>query len=341
MIKLENIKNQPPMEILNQHSKSTYQFCFEKIIDRIDNEKKSLTNRELLEICRESANFLSGEANPHFCHEIAEAALNLQIRRKYAENVLAAENPAEVVLDLLKPMALRLPTQTWRSREQMERQQFSTPAAVAYLLVYLLNLNGREQVLEPSAGTGSLAVWTSGSKIKTHTNEIDSRRRLLLEQIGFAPTSFNAEFINDFFTPDCTPDCVLMNPPFSSSGGRTKNNSSKFGFRHVESALERLKKGGKFGVILGEAAGLDTKTGNDFWRKLSDRIEVSAVIKIDGREYARNGTTVDINLIIGKKFLELQKTDWNQALNKITCFSANTVEEAFAKVNKFNLRLNS
>lgn len=329
------------MEILNQPPKSTCQFCFEKIIDRIDNEKKSLTNRELFEICRESADIFSGAANPHFCHEIAEAALNLLIRRKYALNLLAAENPAEVVPDLLKPLALRLPTQTWRSREQTERQQFSTPPAIAFLLVYLLNLNKCEQVLEPSAGTGNLAVWTSGGKIKTHTNEIDSRRRLLLEQIGFAPTAFNAEFINDFLPPDISPDCVLMNPPFSSSGGRTKNNSSKFGFRHARSALERLKKGGKFGVILGEAAGLDTKTGNDFWRNLSDRIEVKSIIKINGREYHKNGTRVDINLITGRKLLEPRKIDWQQALNKITSISTQTVEEAFEKVNSFKLRLNS
>ncbi len=328
------------METLYQHPIPNYQFCFESIIDRIDNEKKSLTNRELLEICRQSADIFSGEANPHFCHEIAEAALNLLIRRKYALDFLAADNPAEVTTDLLKPIISRLPTQTWRSREMAVRQQFSTPAAVAYLLAYLLNLDGREQVLEPSAGTGNLVVWTNGNGMKTHTNEIDSRRRFLLEQIGFAPTAFNAEFINDFLPPDCAPDCVLMNPPFSSSGGRTKNNSSKFGFRHVESALERLKKGGKFGVILGEAGGLDTRTGNDFWRKLSDRIELNTVIKIDGREYFKNGTTVDINLIIGKKFLEPRKTDWNQALNKITCFSVNTIDEAFAKVNKFNIRLN-
>lgn len=327
------------METINQNLELKYQTCFETIIDRIDNEKKSFTNRELLEICRESVDIFSGEANPHFCHEIAEAALNLLIRRKYAENFLAADNPAEVTIDLLKPIISRLPTQTWRSREMAVRQQFSTPAAVAYLLAYLLNLDGREQVLEPSAGTGNLAVWTSGREIKTHANEIDSRRRFLLEQIGFAPTAFNAEFINDFLAPDITPDCVLMNPPFSSSGGRTKNNSSKFGFRHFESALERLKKGGKFGVILGEAGGLDTKTGNDFWRKLCGSIEVGAVIKIDGREYFKNGTTVDVNLIIGKKFFEPQKTNWNQALNKITCFSARTVEEAFAKVDKFNLRL--
>jgi type I restriction-modification system DNA methylase subunit len=327
------------MKIINQNLQLKYQSCFEAIIDRIDNEKKPLTNRELLEICGDVADFLKGESNPHYCHEIAEAALNLLILRKYAKNLLAAENPAATVRSLLKPLALRLPTQTWRSREQTERQQFSTPPPIAYLLAYILNLHENDVVLEPSAGTGNLAVWTSGAGIKTHTNEIDSRRRFLLGQIGFAPTSFNAEYINDFIPPDILPDCVLMNPPFSSSGGRTKNNSSKFGFRHVESALERLKKGGKFGIILGEAGGHDTKTGNDFWRKLSESARVKAIIKIDGREYNKNGTTVDINLIIGRKLLEPRKIDWHQAVNKITSISAQTVEDAFEKVQKFNLRL--
>ena len=337
---LEKIMSQPPVETINQKIEANYQFCFETIIDRIDNQEKSLTNRELLEICRESANFLSGETNPHFCHEIAETTLNLLIRRKYAKNLLTAKNPTEIVRNLIKPLALRLPTQTWRSQEQIGWQQFSTPPPIAYLLAYLLNLNDGEQVLEPSAGTGNLAVWTSGNSMNTHTNEIDSRRRILLGQIGFAPTYFNAEFINDFLPPEISPDCVLMNPPFSSNGGRTKNNSSKYGFRHVESALERLKKGGKFGIILGEAGGLDTKTGNDFWRKHSEKIKVKAIIKIDGREYYKNGTTIDINLIIGEKLLESRRIECNEILNKINCISANTIEEAFAKVQTLNLRLN-
>lgn len=329
------------METKYQNINPSYQFCFETIIDRIDNEKKPLTNRELLEICREVADFLNGESNPHFCHEIAESGLNLLIHRKYTQNLLAVENPGEIIRSLLKPLASRLPTQTWRSQEQTIRQQFSTPPIVAYLLIHLLNLTQYEEVLEPSAGTGNLAVWTGGNGLITHTNEIDSRRRFLLEQIGFAPTAFNAEFINDFLPPEISPDCVLMNPPFSSSGGRTKNNSSKFGFRHVESALERLKRGGKFGIILGEAGGLETKTGNDFWRKLSDRIEVKSIIKIDGREYYKNGTTVDINLIIGKKLIEPRKTDWNQLLTQINCLAVNSVEEACSKISELNLRLNN
>jgi type I restriction-modification system DNA methylase subunit len=327
------------METKYQNINPDYQFCFETIINRIDNEKQSITNRELLEICRDVADFRRGESNPHFCHEIAEAALNLLIRRKYAKNLLVAKNPAEAVRSLLKPLASRLPTQTWRSREQTERQQFSTPPSIAYLLAYALSLGENEEVLEPSAGTGSLAVWTSEVGIKTYTNEIDPRRRFLLGQIGFAPTTYNAEFINDFLQPEILPSCVLMNPPFSSSGGRTKNNSSKFGFRHVESALERLKKGGKFGIILGEAGGLDFKTGSDFWEKLSENFRVKAIIKIVGREYNKNGTTVDINLIIGRKLSEPLKIDWLQAANKIICISANTVEEAFEKVQTFNLRL--
>ncbi len=219
-------------------------------------------------------------------------------------------------------------------------QQFSTPPAIGFLLVYLLNLKPSEQILEPSAGTGNLAVWAAGGGFPIHTNEIDSRRRALLREIGFAPTAFDAEFINDFLSVEVNIDCVLMNPPFSSNGERTKNDSSKFGFRHVESALERLKKGGKFGIILGDAVGLDTKTGNDFWGKLADRLEIKSIIKISRREYYKNGTTVDINLIVGEKLLETRKTDCHKTMSRIICVSARTVEEAFEQAQKLNLRLN-
>jgi predicted RNA methylase len=319
---------------------TNYKSYLTDIIKRIDVFKQSLTNQELFAVCREVADFLRNEINPHFVHEIAETALNYIILTKYAKPLLYAENPQEALKNVLKPLVSRLPTQTWRSREQNSRQQFSTPPAIAYLLIYLLNLQKGEEVLEPSAGTGNLAVWSAGGGFQTHTNEIDSRRRNLLRQIGFAPTDFDAEFINDFLPPKTEVDCVLMNPPFSSNGERTKNNSSKFGFRHVESAIERLKRGGKFGIILGEAAGLDTKTGHDFWYRLADRIEIKTITKINGREYYKNGTTVDINLITGRKLIEVSKLDWNKRMNQIVCLRTESVEEAFSQAQKLNLRLN-
>lgn len=310
-----------------------------EIVDRIERRAEKISNRELLEICGDANNFLSSRAtDPHFCHEIAEAAINLIIKEKYAKELFAAR-PPEFSTTILKTLAARLPTQTWRSREQIIRQQFSTPSAIAYLLAYLLNLKPGEQILEPSAGTGSLAVWASGLGLETHINEIDSRRRELLEILGFQPTAYDAEFINDFLPDSVCADVLMMNPPFSSSGGRTANNSSKFGFRHVSSALERLEKGGKFGIILGEAAGLNTKTGNDFWCEMARSVSVKTIIKISGSEYYKNGTSVDVTLIVGTKRLTEQTVDWRCEQQKIVSIAAGSVEDAFCLISKLNLRL--
>ena len=314
-------------------------FCTENIAHVIENEKRKIENRTLLKICGEYGNILTGEVNPHFCHEIAETALNLIIKRKYARELLTSQDPAKLVSEVLKPLSERLPTQTWRSREQCTWQQFSTPPAIAYLLAYLLNFRTDNKVLEPSAGTGSLAVWASGLGIDVQTNEIDRRRRVLLAYLSFLPTSFDAEFINDFLPEEIAADCLMMNPPFSSSGGRTTNNSSKFGFRHVESALERLRKGGKFGIILGSSAGLDTRAGDEFWRRLSGKYCFKSFIKIAGREYYKNGTSVDVVVITGEKLLEEQGIDWNLTKSRIAGVSARTVEDAFDAVRNLNLRL--
>lgn len=314
--------------------------CAEEIIHKISVEKKKIENRELLLLCQDLGDIFDGTTDSHLCHEIAEIALNLLIKRQYASELLSGDNQIEQLNQVLVAITKRLPTQTWRSRRQCAFQQFSTPPEIAFLLTYLLNLKPLEQVLEPSAGTGSLAIWASGSRANVITNETDPDRNSMLSLLGFEPTSLDAEFINDFLPPETEIDCVLMNPPFSSNGERTKNNSSKYGFRHVESALETLKKGGKFGIILGEAAGLDTKTGRDFWQRLAYQIEVKTIIKLNGREYYKNGTTVDINLIVGKKLVEVPKLDWNKRMKQILCLRAESVEAAFNHAQRLNLRLN-
>lgn len=317
--------------------------CIEEIIHIIEEQKKSLSNAELLKICRRLGEIGSGTINPHLPHELAETALNLLIRRKYAGKLLNNHNPQLACAETLKPLVLRLPTESWRSSEQNLLQQFSTPPTIAYLMAHLLNLTPNDEVLEPSAGTGSLAVWAIGAardERRTHVNEIDERRREMLGCLGFKPTACNAEFIHDLLPPAITADTLMMNPPFSSSGGRTADNSSKFGFRHVESAFERLGPGGKFGVILGDVALLDSRMGNEFWRKLSDRISLKAVFKIAGREYYKNGTSVNVNVFLGEKFLEPRKADWNKQRNETTIVAAKTVEEVFVAARNLNLCLN-
>ncbi|CAN5462959.1 hypothetical protein BH10ACI1_BH10ACI1_02070 [soil metagenome] len=312
--------------------------CIEELIHIIEVEKGTISNKRLVEICSKIGNITSGEINPHFYHELIETALNALIKRKYSRPLLNSHNPVKELKEILTPMTEKLPTQTWRSNEQIKWQQFSTPPGIAYLLAYLLNFKTGQQVLEPSAGTGNLAIWSSGFGLTTYTNEIDFRRRELLFKLGLMPTAFNAEFIHDFLPNEIEPDCILMNPPFSANGGRTANNSSKFGFRHVESALERLKNGGKFGIILGNSAGLDTRTGKQFWQKLSNRIRIKAIIKIAGREYSKNGTRVDVNVIIGTKY-QTQENGCKWSKNAIKSISVRSVEEAFALTQELNLRL--
>ena len=65
-------------------------------------------------------------------------------------------NPSEP-LGAAKHLAMRLLTETRRSEQQIRLQQFSTPLPYAALAVRAAAIRKGETVLEPSAGTGSLA----------------------------------------------------------------------------------------------------------------------------------------------------------------------------------------
>ncbi len=271
----------------------------EQIASIIDSGRQ-LNNRELLTNCRDAGvdNFAT---DPHLCHEIAETALNYLIATKYGKPLLSSDDTRRACTEILRPLQQSLPTQSWRSTTQVSYQQFSTPAPIACLAAYLMNLSGCGTVLEPSCGTGSLAVWAQAAGATVITNEIDPRRRQLARLIGFDPTGHNAEFIDDFLPESIAPNAVLVNPPFSSSGGRVERNRNKFGFRHVESALRRLASGGRFAVILGEGGSPGSVSGSRFWDSLSPRIRITKSISLPGREYYRNGTTVGVTLILGWK----------------------------------------
>ena len=141
-----------------------------------------INNRELLALCIGGG--IDGFAiDPHLCHEVAETALNFLIQTKHGKELLRATDPSTACSSFLKPLQKRLPTQSWRSSAQVTYQQFSTPPPIAYLASYLLDLHADDLVLEPSCGTGSLAVWAQAAGAAVVTNEIDPRRR---ELAGFS-----------------------------------------------------------------------------------------------------------------------------------------------------------
>ncbi|MBK7804225.1 MAG: class I SAM-dependent methyltransferase [Chloracidobacterium sp.] len=246
-------------------------------------------------------------------------------------------NPAEAVSKVLRPLQERLPTQTWRSETQIIFQQFSTPAAIAFLAAYLLNIRHGETVLEPSCGTGSLAVWVEAAGASVIANEIDPRRRALLQTLGFNTYGFDGEFIDDLLPANLIPDVVLANPPFSSSSGRVHRNSVQYGFRHIDAALRRLRKGGRFAVILGESGSPTSRYGSRFWSNLQPEIELKAAIELPGREFYSNGTSVKTTLIIGTKPGSSQNCS-SAEIQSVPHIVARSVEHAFEQSLELNLR---
>ncbi len=315
-------------------SNTLFRDLIEQVAGIVDSERK-ISNKELIESCKGCVFDFNVDA--HVYHEIAETALNLLIQTKYGHDLLASTNPIEGVSTVLRPLQKQLPTQTWRSETQIVYQQFSTPVTIAYLAAYLLNLRQGEAVLEPSCGTGCLAAWASAAGAEVIANEIDPRRRGAASALGFQPYSLDAEFIDDLLPEDLLPDIILANPPFSSTGGRVKNNSLEFGFRHIESALRRLKKGGRFAVILGESGSPRSRNGNRFWEYLSPEVQIKASIELPGREFYSNGTSVKTTLILGTKPLAIDPP-LSSVITATPHIVARSVEDALEQAISLNLR---
>ena len=239
-------------------------------------------------------------------YEAAEAAMVLFIQRYgrlMRREAGAGPGSTAAMLAMLETLAALEPSQTRRSEEQLALQQFSTPLPLAYAALQAAAIRPGDIVLEPSAGTGMLAVMAECALGKhasgaLHLNEIATTRAGLLAGLfEHAPvTRHNAEAIADYL-PGLHPTVVLMNPPFSASPGvqRIRHEAD---LRHLRSAFSMLPAGGRLvaitsaGCIPGDAA----------WSRAFERLDppprTAFSIAIDGRSYARRGTTFDTRLTV-------------------------------------------
>lgn len=206
----------------------------------------------------------------------------------------AADSIREINDDIL---AL-IPTQTKRSEEQISLQQFSTPPNIAYLASWVANINGTDVVLEPSAGIGGLASFAKADGATVCVNELSDSRLSMLKQLPFDGFyQENAEQIDNILPDEIKPSVVLMNPPFSSTGGRTKN-STKNAIPHIEQALARLEDGGRLVAIVGKGMANDTPTFKGWYDELRKSYDIRANVGINGENYRKYGTTFDVQMLV-------------------------------------------
>jgi 16S rRNA G966 N2-methylase RsmD len=193
-----------------------------------------------------------------------------------------------------------------RSEEQMELQQFSTPFQLAWILRELAEVRSTDIILEPSAGTGILAA-AAMSKINPKViilNEISKSRNKLLHQVfpGALIHAIDGEYINDLIPQELKPDLVLINPPFSTSISRGKRNPEAC-FRHVRSALLRLKPKGRLVAIV--AHWMNPEKHPEWFAKLPAQLRSSTFV--EGKHYRYHGTTMDVRILVFDKLIEYKQ----------------------------------
>ena len=115
-------------------------------------------------------------------YEALEAAQVLFLR-KFGSAMRTRAGSAATMLEMLTRLAGRLASQTRRSEESEHFQQFSTPLALGFVAAEAAALTPSDVVLEPSAGTGLLAIFAELAKAQRALNEIAETRAGLLGRL--------------------------------------------------------------------------------------------------------------------------------------------------------------
>ncbi len=245
-----------------------------------------------------AASDASGAWDWKAAYEACEVATVLFLRKYGKALFRKAASPAARLSVLTRIVAL-LPTHTRRSEESQALQQFSTPLPLGLAALTAAAIAPTDRVLEPSAGTGLLAILAETAGGSLILNELAETRADLLTSLfpAIPVTRFDAAHIDDHLDHSAVPSVVLMNPPFSAMAhvaGRVQDA----GFRHIASALNRLAPGGRLVAITGANVSPDMSDWRDAFARLQGRGRVVFTAAIAGTVYVKHGTTFPTRLTV-------------------------------------------
>ena len=231
-------------------------------------------------------------------YEACEVATVLFLR-KYGNVLFRKAGSPAAALPMLAKVTNLLPTHTRRSEESQSFQQFSTPVPLGVAALVAAAVTPADRVLEPSAGTGLLAVLAEISGGTLMLNELaDTRADLLSSLFPAIPiTRFDAAQIDDHLDAGIVPSVILMNPPFSVMANVTGRMAAA-AYRHVASALARLAEGGRLVTITGASFAPEAPAWRTAFTGLQEHGRVVFTAAINGAVYAKHGTTIDTRLTV-------------------------------------------
>ncbi|MBC1296450.1 strawberry notch family protein, partial [Nostoc sp. UCD122] len=229
-------------------------------------------------------------------YEAVEVAQILYLRHLGIK--ILSQQP-QVVVQQLEELTALCPTQTRRSEESVQLQQFSTPLPLAYLVAKAGFIQATDLVLEPSAGTGLLAQMAKLHSASLMLNELAPDRSKILRRLfpGTPLFSVNAEQINDYLVGKTQPSVVLMNPPFSASPKINSRNPDATK-SHINSALQRLADGGRLVTITANWFSPANPSWRETFVKWQDFARVLLSVGGNGKVYSKHGTQIDTRITV-------------------------------------------
>ena len=270
---------------------------------------QALTSGDLFTLAADAygGTLAEGAFTPRDACDAAELGLHLHLLRTVGCLPPEADAARDALAEVERLSAL-LPSQTRRTAEQNDYQQFSTPAAYAALCAWVSGVREGHRVLEPSAGTGALCAFALSSDATVHANELSDRRAgllaVLLREAGQDPsatlTRENADHLDAILPPAVRADVVMMNPPFTQTAGRLgRRRVPTVGTGHVLQALRRLEPGGRLVAVL--SAGV--RRGKPTHRAFFDAVDAApyrlrADVEVGGAVYRPYGTSVRTRLLV-------------------------------------------
>ena len=216
-------------------------------------------------------------------YDAIEAALMLQLRRLSPQIGRLEDAPADIAALLANLSGLSL-THTRRSEEQVALDQFSTPPELGALAVLAAQVRPGDQVLEPSAGTGLLAILAEACGGALTLNERAAGRAALLEGLFplAARSQHDAAHLPDLLKTSGAFHVALVNPPFQQLQA------------HLLAALACLADGGRLAAIVPARLFEDAEA----MRALAARGRVVLRLAFPERAYAKHGTSVETGLLV-------------------------------------------
>lgn len=216
-------------------------------------------------------------------YDAIEAALVLQLRRLAPQIGRLEDAPAEIAALLANLSALTL-THTRRSEEQLAMDQFSTPPELGALAVLAAQVRPGDRVLEPSAGTGLLAILAEACGGALTLNERAAGRAALLE--GLFPlagrSQHDAVHLADQLSASGSFHVALVNPPFQHLEA------------HLLAAVLCLADGGRLAAIVPARLFDDSEA----MRVLGRYGRIILRLRFPERAYAKHGTSVETGLVV-------------------------------------------